>query len=97
MDKKIEYTHVESVFNFIRKSLGELEDNNFYRDNIKIMMPNYFKRILQEYYNNTMSSSTECSSILRLEILPHYKNEVVVFYENYFNSDNHYKVLNLEI
>lgn len=96
---KIEITHslIENIFNFIKRSSYELENSNYFQEEIKVMMPNYLKRNLQEYYNNTMTSCTEDSTLFGLEILPHYKDEVVVFYENYFKTTNHFKILNLEL
>lgn len=99
METIIMHSSIESAIHFIKKSIYELEELGIHPNNIKILIPNFYKGIIFTYnrqmiqFNGDPENKIFCGK----EILPHYKNEIVVFDEKYFKADNHFRILSLEI
>lgn len=94
---EISYSSIETVFIFIRKSVYELENKGIHQNDIKVLMPNFFKRIMQTYYNELLPFDNKSDLIFNVKIVPHYKNEIVVFNENYFKTEDNTRILNLDL
>ena len=94
---EITYSKIETVFNFIRKSVYELENKGIHVTEIKVLIPNFFKRTIQTYYEHTLPLDNKHNRIFDVEIVPHYKNEIVVFHENFFKNHDNVRILNIEI
>lgn len=68
---------------FIQKSTSKLLNNGCHRDDLKIMMPVYFKEFIRIYSQQTLRAGLEIktSNLYGCEIVNHYKNEIVVYNE----------------
>lgn len=91
---EITYSCIVSAFNFIRNSVYELENKRVHVKDLRVLMPSKFKETMQVYYDNLLPFDNKSDLIFDVKIIPHYKNEVVVFCE--YAPDKHCIILNLE-
>jgi len=65
-------------------------------EQLKILMPNWLKGILYSYYRQKVSIR-DFNYLFGIKIGSHYKNEIVVFNENYsFDSVNHHLIITIQ-
>ena len=95
METTIQIEHIKNVLSFIRKSRHELELQGVIPYHIKILMPKFYKVIIERYYETQNAFPNPHNTIEGLEIIHHYKNEIVVFDEMYYNTESHFRILNL--
>lgn len=83
--RSLTYDQLDNIFYFIRKSIIELRSQNIHKDFIRILMPETVKEFLHMNYRRPVDFSSTTldqyleNKLLDIEVLPHYKNEIVVY------------------
>ncbi len=77
---------IETIIIFVMKSTFDFKNENINPEDIKILMPLHIKDALQAYNRRQLayifSDVSPVNAIDNVEILPHYKNEIVVFFKH---------------
>ncbi len=81
----------EQIFDFIKSSIWDLEVAGVNPKYIKILLPKYLLSFLFEETLNLKSDMF----VYGCKINFHYKDEVVVYDENYFNNKTNFKTFTL--
>ena len=93
---EIKYDTLEFIMLQIERNIYELK-RRYNSDDLKILMPNWIKGIFYSYHRQKVSI-IDFNYLYGVEILPHYKNEIVVFNDNYsVNNVNQYLVITVEL
>lgn len=95
--KKIEikYDTLEFIMHQIENNILELKRKND-SDDLKILMPKWIKACFRMHFQNKLGSR-DFNYLYGVEIIPHYKNEIVVFNDNYsVNNVNQHLVITIE-
>lgn len=82
--REMSYSELDNVFNFVRRSLYDFEELNVHKEDIRILMPESFKLMLQYHYRRPIVMQSVNDQIIdakffNVEVLPHFKNEIVVY------------------
>lgn len=87
----------DEIFNFIQESASDLI--MYEKERLKVSMPSYLiKEIEADLHSISGIKKREGDKLMLfgIEVIPHYKNEVVVFYD-YFYSESTEKYLTLDL
>ena len=82
--KEVTFEKLDQIFNFVRHSLYQFEELNVRKEDMRVLMPDSFKYIMQNYYRRptyfqTAEEQFREAKIFNIEVYPHYKNEIVVY------------------
>lgn len=90
MRKSIEKHELLKIHNFLRSTIYEFKEMNIRSNELLITLPNWLKHILRSYPMQYAVPSDlepvqlyEINKYFDIEVQPHYKDEVVVFFQNY--------------
>lgn len=95
--KRITNAEMQSIYHFIRQSIYELKNLTSNHEGIIIAMPNYMVHFFKQYPmyeyrgldvpENQLMENLFCG----VKVQPHYQNEIVVFYQDYYYSPELFK------
>jgi hypothetical protein len=104
MRKKIEKHELLKIHNFLRSAIYEFKEMNIRSNELLITLPNWLKHILRSYPMQIAVSSYlepvqlyEINKYFDIEVQPHYKDEVVVFFKDYHVNPENLKPMIYEI
>lgn len=86
---KISYEKLDEIFNFVRHSIYQLKELNLRNEDIKILMPSWFKFVMEHSYTRYTYYRTAEQQLIEakffdIEVLPHFKNEIVVYCKEFY-------------
>lgn len=100
--KVLTYDQLDDIFNFVRHALYQFEEMDLHKEEIKILMPDSVKRMMQNYYRRppycqTPEEQLKEAKLYDIEVYPHYKNEIVVYCTKFdlYESLDQPKIFNL--
>ena len=104
MRKKIEKYELLHIHNFLQGAIYEFQKMNVRSNELLITLPNWLKYILRSYpmqYAVTsyeeVAQLVEINKYFDIEVQPHYKDEVVVFFKDYHVNPESLKPMIYEI
>jgi len=81
---EISLEKLDEIYNFVSLSIYQLKKLNLRNEDIKILMPNWFKFVMEHSYTRYTYYRTAEQQLIEakffdIEVYPHFKNEIVVY------------------